>query len=142
MVEVDEYEILDNLYYTEEHEWARVEGDKVTIGITDFAQKELTDIVYLEFPEVGKEVSFMEEWGIVESVKAMSGIYAPVSGTITEVNTELPEAPELVNEDPYGKGWMIVITPTNLEEDLGKILNAEKYAEHIKQILKEREVET
>ncbi len=136
-VKVDDYEIKDELYYTKEHEWAKIEGENVKIGITDYAQKQLRDVVYVELPEVGRKVKYMEAIGTVESVKAVSEIYSPVSGEIVEVNSELENSPELINQDPYGNGWIAIIKPENLEEDLKKLLKANEYAELIKKELEE-----
>ena len=108
--------VPDDLRYSEEHEWAKAEGDLIRIGITDFAQHELGDVVYVELPEEGDSFEFMEAFGVIESVKAASDLYAPVAGTIVEVNTELEDAPELVNEDPYGDGWMLVVEPDDMSE--------------------------
>lgn len=128
----EEYEILDGLYYTEEHEWLRVLEDGNTLmGITDYAQKQLHEIVYVELPEVGVEVGRMESIGAVESVKAVSDIYSPISGTILEVNESLLESPELLNEDPYGEGWIVKIEPKNLEAELEKLMSPEEYKKHI-----------
>ena len=114
------------LKYTKEHEWARVEDGTVRVGITDFAQKELGDIVYVELPEVGREVKQGEAFITVESVKAASDVYAPVSGKVLEVNRELEQHPEYVNEDPYGKGWMARLEPSDPSE-LEALLSAEAY---------------
>lgn len=100
-------DVPDGLYYTKEHEWIRVEGDEVVIGITDHAQNALTDIVYIELPEVGETCEDMGEFAIVESVKSASPIFAPLAGEITAVNDDLDDTPELMNEDPYGQGWII-----------------------------------
>jgi len=100
-------EVPDNLYYTKEHEWIRVEGDEVVIGITDHAQNALTDIVYIELPDNGDVCEDMGEFAIVESVKSASPIYAPLAGEITAVNDSLEDTPELMNTDPYGDGWII-----------------------------------
>jgi glycine cleavage system H protein len=105
--------VPENLKYTKEHEWARIEGDIATIGITDYAQGELGDIVYLELPEVGSEVAKEESFGTVEAVKAVSDLYAPLSGEVVEVNDALQDAPETVNSDPYGEGWLIKIKIKN-----------------------------
>ena len=100
-------EVPDGLFYTKEHEWIRVDGDEVVIGITDHAQNALTDIVYIELPEVGETCEDMGEFAIVESVKSASPIFAPLAGEITAVNEDLEDTPELMNEDPYGQGWII-----------------------------------
>lgn len=119
--------VPEDLRYSEEHEWAKVEDDLVRVGITDYAQHQLGDVVYVELPGWGDTFGFMEPFGVVESVKAASDLYAPVAGTVVEVNTELEDAPELVNEDPYGDGWMIVIEPDDLS-DVDNLLSPADYA--------------
>jgi len=99
----------EGLRYTKDHEWARVEGKRATVGITDFAQSELTDVVFVELPKVGRAVKAGEVVGTVESVKAVSEIFAPLSGKVLEVNKALEDSPEVVNQDAYGKGWMVVL---------------------------------
>ncbi len=118
------------LKYSEEHEWVKVEGDKVRIGITDFAQSELGDIVFVELPEVGDEIEADEPFGSVESVKTVSELYAPISGKVVEVNEDLDDSPEFVNESPYEKAWMIVVEPANAD-DIEKLMSAEQYEEMI-----------
>lgn len=117
-----------DLKYSEEHEWARVEGGKAVIGITDFAQSELGDIVFVELPEVGDTLTFGEPFGSVESVKTVSELYAPVSGKVVQVNSSLADTPEKVNESPYGEGWMIEVELSNPSE-LEKLWSAQKYEE-------------
>jgi len=122
-------EIPTELKYAASHEWARLEEDgTVTVGISDHAQQALGDVVYVEHPEVGQTVSAGAETGVVESVKAASDIYAPVSGTITEINEALEDAPETVNQDPYGDGWFFKIEPDDVAE-LGELLDAPAYGE-------------
>ena len=104
------------LKYTREHEWAKVEGDRARVGITAFAQEQLGDVVFVELPKVGAKVSAMKTFGVVESVKAVSDLFAPVTGEVVEVNALLPKTPEIVNADPYGTGWMIVIKLSNSKE--------------------------
>ena len=116
------------LRYSEEHEWVKVEGDKVRIGITEFAQSELGDIVFVELPEVGTEIKADEPFGSVESVKTVSELYAPISGKIVEVNEELNDNPEYVNESPYEKAWMIVVEPSDISQ-VDQLLTAEQYDE-------------
>lgn len=118
--------IPKDLRYSEEHEWVKVEGNLVRIGITDFAQDELGDIVFVELPEVGTELAANEPFGSVESVKTVSELYAPVSGKVVEVNEELADNPELVNESPYDQAWMIVLEATDVSE-VDKLLTAEQY---------------
>ena len=105
-----------DLRYTKEHEWAKLEGDKARVGITAFAQEQLGDVVFVELPKVGAKVTVMKTFGVVESVKAVSDLFAPLSGEVTEANTELTKKPETVNSDPYGQGWMIVIKLGNPKE--------------------------
>jgi glycine cleavage system H protein len=105
-----------DLRYTKEHEWAKLEGDKARIGITAFAQEQLGDVVFVELPKVGAKVTAMKTFGVVESVKAVSDLFAPLSGEVVETNTELTKKPETVNSDPYGQGWMIVIKLANPKE--------------------------
>ncbi|MFX3625158.1 MAG: glycine cleavage system protein GcvH [Ectobacillus sp.] len=124
--------IPKGLRYSEEHEWLKVDGNKVVIGITDFAQHELGDIVFVELPEVGAEVQADEPFGSVESVKTVSELYAPVSGKVVEVNTELSDSPELVNESPYDKAWMIVVEPADMNQ-IDNLMSAEQYEEMINQ---------
>ncbi|AUS09803.1 glycine cleavage system protein H [Laceyella sacchari] len=118
------------LRYSKEHEWVKTEGNLARIGITDFAQSELGDIVFVELPEVGTELVVDEPFGSVESVKTVSELYAPVSGKVVEVNGELTDSPENVNDSPYEEGWMIVVEMSN-EAELEKLLSAEKYEEMI-----------
>ena len=122
--------IPKELRYSKEHEWVKVEDGKVTIGISEFAQAELGDIVFVELPEVGDEIQTNEPFGSVESVKTVSELYAPISGKVLEVNTELEESPEFVNESPYEKAWMVVIEPTDISE-IEALLTAEQYEELI-----------
>jgi glycine cleavage system H protein len=105
-----------DLRYTKEHEWAKLEGDKARIGITAFAQEQLGDVVFVELPKVGAKVTAMKTFGVVESVKAVSDLFAPLSGEVVEINAELPKKPEIVNADPYGTGWMIVVKLANPKE--------------------------
>ena len=122
--------VPQNLKYAKSHEWVRVEGGIAVVGISDHAQHELTDIVYVELPPVGDRVEAGKECAVVESVKAASDIYAPVTGDIVEVNEELSRTPELVNQDPYGKGWMFKVKLSDLPE-LGELMTPNDYAAHI-----------
>ena len=121
-------EIPEGLIYTKEHEWIKVEGNDITVGITDYAQNALTDVVWVELPELGVSVKSMDSFANVESVKSVSEIYAPVSGEVTEINEDLEDAPELVNQDPYGGGWFFRIEPTDLSE-LDDLLDGQAYEE-------------
>ena len=118
----------ENLKYTKEHEWILVDGDTGTVGITEYAQGELGDVVFVELPAVGKAVKQGDAFGTIEAVKAVSDFYAPVSGSVVEVNQELAQTPEIVNKDPYGKGWMVKIRVGNPAE-LSSLLNAHAYKE-------------
>jgi len=124
-------QIPQELKYTDTHEWARVESDgSVTVGITDHAQELLGDVVFIELPEIDNDVNAAQETGVIESVKAASDLYAPVSGVITEVNDNLQDNPDLVNSDPYGEGWLYRLQPTD-EDELEKLLDADAYAEQV-----------
>jgi glycine cleavage system H protein len=116
MVKVKDVEVPEGLYYTKDYEWVKIEGNKARIGITDYAQKQLREIVYVELPSEGDTITQNEPYGTVESVKAVSDLIAPLSGTIEQVNTEVQSSPELLNEDPYNKGWLLVIAPSNMDE--------------------------
>lgn len=120
------------LRYSEEHEWTLLEDGKVKIGITDFAQSELGDIVFVELPQVGDDIQTNEPFGSVESVKTVSELYAPISGKVVAVNSELEDSPEFVNESPYEKAWMIIVEPTDVNE-LDALLTAEQYEEMIQE---------
>ncbi|MBG9456104.1 glycine cleavage system protein H [Lysinibacillus sphaericus] len=119
-----------DLRYSEEHEWVKVEDGKVRIGISHFAQSELGDIVFVELPQVGDEIKTDDPFGSVESVKTVSELYAPISGTVVEVNADLEDSPEFVNESPYEKAWMIVVEPADASE-VEKLMTAEQYDEMI-----------
>jgi len=123
-------EVRDDLKYTESHEWLKVEGKKAKVGITDHAQSELTDIVFVELPAVGKEIKKGEELCIVESVKSVSEIYSPVSGKILEVNKKLEDAPEMINQNPYDDGWLIEMEIEDKNE-IDKLLDPESYRKSI-----------
>lgn len=114
------------LKYTKDHEWIRIEGNQATIGITEFAQRELGDIVYIDIPSVGKEVSKEEVFGTVEAVKTVSDLFMPLTATVDEVNSLLDKQPELVNSDPYGDGWMVKVTLADAGDNAG-LLSAEEY---------------
>lgn len=137
LVKVEDYEVPEGLYYHKEYTYARVENGKARIGITDYAQKQLRDIVYVELPAVGDTVTKDDPFGTVESVKAVSDLIAPLSGTIEEVNEELEAKPELVNEDPYRNGWIVVVTPTNLDADLKALMAFDEAVEWHKEAAKE-----
>lgn len=120
------YEIDDSAKYYKEHQWVRVENGTCFIGISDFAQKALKDIIMVELPEVGDTVTLGEVFASVESVKAVSDVYSPISGEVIEINEEVEDEPEKINEDPYGS-WLVKVKPTNLKEDLAKLMSPEEY---------------
>ena len=118
-------EIKDDLKYTKEHEWVKVEGDVATMGITDYAQKELGDVVFVELPQVGTPVEQMKPFGVIEAVKAVSDLFSPLSGEVIEVNTQLETQSNLINSDPYGQGWIIKIKVRNPKELEGLLSSAD-----------------
>ncbi len=125
-------EFPEDLKYSKQHEWVLVEGNVATVGITDYAQEQLGDIVFVELPAIGDKASKEDAFCVVESVKAVSDVYAPVSGKVLEVNDDLPDSPEMLNEDPYGDGWMVKIE-MNDPEDLKDLLTAVEYEEYVAQ---------
>jgi len=125
-------EFPEGLKYSKEHEWVLVEGTSATIGITEYAQEELGDIVFVELPEVGEKIVKDDPFGAVESVKAVSDIYAPVSGEVMETNEILPDNPETINDDPYGDGWMVRVELSDID-DLKDLMDADEYAEYVSQ---------
>ena len=124
----------DNLKYTKDHEWIRIEGNTATIGVTEYAQEQLGDIVYVELPQEGEEFDVSETFGVLESVKAVSDCFAPLSGEIKEANSVLTESPEIVNDDCYGEGWIIRLKIKNKDE-LSKLLDHVQYEEFVKEEL-------
>lgn len=125
-------EFPKDLKYTKEHEWVKVEGNIATVGITDYAQDSLGDVVYVELPQEGGTVTKSEPFGVVESVKAVSDLYSPISGSVAEVNDAIIDNPEVINEDPYGDAWMIKIE-VNSPDDLGDLLSADEYQKFIEE---------
>jgi len=136
MVKVNGYDVPEGLYYSKDYEWVKVEGDKVRVGITDFAQKQLREIVYVEIPSAGTAVKQNEPYGTVESVKSVSDLVAPISGAVEQINEEVQSKPELLNEAPFNNGWLLVIKPTNMDE-LKNLMNAAQAVEWHKSLLKE-----
>ncbi len=129
MVKVESCEVPEGLYFSKDFEWIKIEGDKIRMGITDYAQKSLREIVYAELPSVGTEVKQGEPYGTLESVKAVSDLVAAVSGTILEVNDEVQSKPETLNEDPFTKGWLVVVKPSNLQAELTNLMDFDKAVE-------------
>ena len=129
MVKVESYEVPEGLYFSKDFGWVKIEGDKIRMGITDYAQKSLREIVYAELPSVGVEVKQGEPYGTLESVKAVTDLVAVVSGIIQEVNEEVQSKPETLNEDPYTKGWLVVVKPSNLQTELANLMDFDKAIE-------------
>jgi glycine cleavage system H protein len=123
MVKVEGYEVPEGLYYSKDFAWIKIEGDKVRMGVTDYAQKSLREIVYAELPSTGTVLKQGEPYGTVESVKAVSDLVAAISGMIEEVNEEVKSKPETLNEDPYEKGWLVIMKPTNLQAELANLMD-------------------
>ena len=137
MVKVQGYEVAEGLYYSKDWMWVKVENGKVRVGITDYAQKQLNEVVFAELPSAGNEAIKGEPFGTVESVKSVSDLVVPVSGKIVEVNGKVGSNPETLNEDPYNEGWILVISPTNLADDLKTLMNYEQAVEWHKQLAQE-----
>ena len=133
-----EYIVPAEFYYTKEHEWVHVEGDKCRIGVTDYAQDSLHEIVYVDLPKVGAKVSQMQSLGTVESVKAVADVYSPIAGVVLEVNSELSDAPELVNKSPYEKGWITIIRPDELKKDLPSLMRPDAYRDFVRKITEKK----
>ncbi|MGC8817158.1 MAG: glycine cleavage system protein GcvH [Candidatus Hadarchaeum sp.] len=136
-----EYEVREGFFYSKEHEWVKVENGQVRVGITDYAQDNLGDVVYVELPVVGRRVKQIGEpksrdmeLGAVESVKAVSTVYSPISGEVKEVNKALQERPELVNTSPYDEGWICTIAPSALDKELKLLMDAKAYSEYLKKL--------
>jgi glycine cleavage system H protein len=133
-----EFQVPSEFYYTKEHEWVHVEGANCRIGVTDYAQNSLHEIVYVDLPKVGAKVAQMQTLGAVESVKAVADVYSPVSGVVLEVNSELSDAPELVNKSPYEKGWITIIRPDDLRKELSTLMRPEAYRDFVKKITEKK----
>ncbi len=129
MVNVNGTEVREGLHYTKDFEWVKVEGDKVRIGITDYAQKQLREIVYAELPTTGTTITQSTPYGTVESVKAVSDLIAPITGEILQINQEVQSKPESLNEDPYGKAWLLIVKPANLQAELANLMDFNKSVE-------------
>jgi glycine cleavage system H protein len=127
----DSYAVPADLLYTKEHEWTRLEGSAARVGITEYAAKTLNDVVYLSLPSLGANLKQYGSFGTIESIKAVSELYSPLSGTVRRLNSELQTRPELVNQSPYGDGWIVEIDASNLAEEKGKLLSPGQYAEFL-----------
>jgi glycine cleavage system H protein len=137
-MKVDDFEVRESLLYTKEHEWIITEVSACRVGVTDYAQKSLHEVVYVDLPQVGRQIKQTEVFGTVESVKAVSELYSPVSGEITERNERLVQSPELVNQEPYGAGWIIMVKPSRLEYETGALLTPESYASYLRELTKKK----
>jgi len=137
MVEIDGYDVREGLYYHPDHFWAKVEDGKIRVGASDYGQKSLKEIVFVELPEEGDSVTKDEPYGTVESVKAVVDLVAPVSGTIAAVNGELSDNPAPINEDPYGEGWLILIDPSNLDDALTNLMDYDAAVVWYRKVVKE-----
>ena len=135
---VERREIPSELKYTKEHEWIRTEGDRCRVGITDYAQNSLHEVVYADLPKVGRTLDKGESLGTVESVKAVSEVYSPVSGEVLETNQRLVDAPELINQQPYADGWLILMKPSKLNEETKSLMSAKEYGELLEKLSKEK----
>jgi len=138
LVKVVDFEVAEGLYYSKDWMWVKKEDGKAKIGITDYAQKQLNEVVFAELPSVGEVVKKGETFGTVESVKAVSDLIAPVSGKIEEVNKEVADNPGILNEDPFNKGWLLIVSPTSLEEDLKTLMDFQAAVSWHKELAKER----
>ena len=137
-MKVDDSDVPEGLHYTKEHEWMKVENGLCRVGVTDYAQKSLHEVVYVDLPQLGKILSQNAAFGTVESVKAVSELYSPVSGDIAERNEKLLQSPELVNQDPYGAGWIVIVKPSHLQQDMRALLSADSYAAFLKELTKKK----
>jgi glycine cleavage system H protein len=137
MVEIGEYEVREGLYYHKEHFWAKIEDGLVRFGATDYGQKALKEIVFVELLEVGDEVKQNDAYGTLESVKAVVDLIAPVSGTVKEVNEALMDNPDAINKDPYGNGWLITVTPSDADGELGNIMDFDAAVDWYKALVEE-----
>lgn len=135
-MKVNDYEVPEGLYYTKEHEWVKLEGSNCRIGVTDYAQKSLHEVVFVDLPKVGTKINRSQTLGSVESVKAVADVFAPVSGEVIEANTKLADSPELVNQQPYGDGWIAIVKPSNLEPELKDLMDSKSYADFLRTQLK------
>ena len=134
----DESKVPEGLFYTKEHEWVKVEDGKCRVGITDYAQQSLHEVVYVDLPNLGQVLKQGVTFGTVESVKAVSELYSPVSGEVMERNENLVQSPELVNKEPYAAGWVVVVKPSRLQDELKTLLNPESYMAYVKEVTKKK----
>ena len=137
-LKVGDSEVPEGFYYTKEHEWLKVENGKCRVGITDYAQRSLHEVVYVDLPNVGKILTQDGVIGTVESVKAVSELYSPVAGEVVERNEKLVDSPELVNQQPYGAGWIVVVKPSHMHEDMKALLSVETYRKYLQEVAEKK----
>lgn len=137
-VKFNDINVPDDLHYTKEHEWVKVEGGTCRVGVTDYAQKTLHEVVYVDMPNIGKSLARDASFGTVESVKAVSELYSPVSGEVLERNEKLVNSPELVNQEPYGAGWIVIVKPSHVDDDLKTLMDATNYVKLLEEITKKK----
>jgi glycine cleavage system H protein len=130
--------VPEGLYYTKEHEWMKVEGGNCRVGVTDYAQQSLHEVVYVDLPNIGQSLKQGETFGTVESVKAVSELYSPVSGEVLDRNEKLVQSPELVNKEPYGAGWVVIVKPSRLQDELKALLNPASYMSFVEEVTKKK----
>lgn len=135
MIEIEGYKIIKNLLYSKDHVWIKIENNKAKIGITDYIQKNLHDIVYIELPEINSNIHQGKKLALMESIKTISEIHSPLTGKILKINEELKSKPGLINESPYENGWIAIIKPINFEKEKNNLLNFEEYVEYIRKII-------
>lgn len=135
MIEIEGYKIIENLLYSKDHVWIKIENNKAKIGITDYIQKNLHDIVYIELPEINSNIHQGKKLALIESIKTISEIHSPLTGKILKINEELKSKPGLINESPYENGWLAIIEPINFEKEKNNLLNFEEYVEYIRKII-------
>jgi glycine cleavage system H protein len=137
-MKMDDFDLPDDLFYTKEHEWMKVENGKCRVGITDYAQKTLHEVVYVDMPNIGKVLSQGVVFGTVESVKAVSELYSPISGDVVERNEKLVNSPELVNQEPYGAGWIVVVKPSRLQDEQRGLMRTDAYGKFLQEVTKKK----
>ena len=137
-MKMDDFDLPEDLFYTKEHEWMKIENGKCRVGITDYAQKTLHEVVYVDMPNIGKVLSQGVVFGTVESVKAVSELYSPISGDVVERNEKLVNSPELVNQEPYGAGWIVVVKPSRLQDEQRGLMRTDAYGKFLQEVTKKK----
>ena len=135
-MKIDEYEVAEGLCYSTDHAWIKVEDGKARIGISDYAQKQLKQILVIDLPEIGSKTTQTEPYASIESIKLVTDLISPLSGTVVEINSELQSNPTLINEDPFGKGWLLILEPSNLDKELPNLMDFQKAVEWYKELIK------